>query len=90
MDEAAALEQVVQALVARFASVDAAAVRSVVQEVHRTFDGPVRDYVPLLVERASRDRLRAMAAESTVPSSDPVPSPATPPVSRGRWDAVPA
>ncbi|MGA8980648.1 MAG: hypothetical protein WB473_16180 [Pedococcus sp.] len=68
MDEATALEQVVQGLVARFASVDAATVRSVVEEVHRTFDGPVRDYVPLLVERASRDRLSALVSQATVPA----------------------
>ncbi len=68
MDEATALEQVVQGLVARFESVDAATVRSVVEEVHRTFDGPVRDYVPLLVERASRDRLSALVSQATVPA----------------------
>lgn len=96
MDEATALEQVVQGLEARFSSVDAATIRSVVDEVHRTFDGPVRDYVPLLVERASRERLFALVAEpgdlTAAPPSDPTAgapaSPTAPPVAHGRWNAV--
>lgn len=100
MDEATALEQVVQGLEARFSSVDAATIRSVVDEVHRTFDGPVRDYVPLLVERASRERLFALVAEpgdlTAAPPSDPQAdptagapaSPTAPPVAHGRWNAV--
>ena len=60
--EASALHQVVEHLVATFPAVDPMTVRAVVDEVHGTFDGPVRDYVPLLVQRVSTDRLRAMAS----------------------------
>lgn len=49
-------------LVSTFPSVDPNTVRAVVDEVHGTFDGPVRDYVPLLVQRVSTDRLRAMSS----------------------------
>lgn len=91
MDEATAVEQVVQGLVARFASVDPTTVRAVVDDVHGTFDGPVRDYVPLLVERASRDRLDALVADRAMSSADPVAPTASPaPATHGRWDAVPA
>lgn len=89
MDEAAALEQVVAALVARFPSVDPATVRAVVDEVHHSFDGPVRDYVPLLVERAGRDRLREVATGATQPAPLATPAPPAAPA-QGRWDAVPA
>ena len=60
IDEAHALEQVIDSLLAKFPSIDPAMVRAVVDEVHQTFDGPVRDYVPLLVQRASTDRLRSL------------------------------
>jgi hypothetical protein len=35
-------------------------VRATVEQVHARFDGPVRDYVPLLVEREARAQLTAM------------------------------
>jgi hypothetical protein len=35
-------------------------VRATVERVHARFDGPVRDYVPLLVEREARAQLTAM------------------------------
>ena len=62
VDEAIALEHVREVLASRFPTLDPTTVESVVGEVHASLSGPVRDYVPLLVERASRDRLRAMAS----------------------------
>ncbi|WP_425325217.1 three-helix bundle dimerization domain-containing protein [Pedococcus bigeumensis] len=62
VDEALALEHVREGLASRFPTLDPTTVQSVVVEVHESLNGPVRDYVPLLVERASRDRLRAMAS----------------------------
>jgi hypothetical protein len=59
-DEALALEHVCEALAARFPTVDEQTVRSVVDEAYAVLDGPVRDYVPLLVERRSRERLAGL------------------------------
>ena len=59
-DEALALEHVREALAARFPTVDEQTVRSVVDEAYAVLDGPVRDYVPLLVERRSRERLTGL------------------------------
>lgn len=41
----------------RFPEVDAAVVEAAVRLSHAELTGPVRDFVPLLVERAARDRL---------------------------------
>lgn len=65
VDEALALEHVREMLASRFPTLDPTTVESVVGEVHASLDGPVRDYVPLLVERVSRDRLHAMASRSS-------------------------
>jgi hypothetical protein len=67
MDEVQAVEQVYQRLVVRFPTVPVATVRATVQELHASLEGPVRDYVPLLVERGARDRLSAMVASGTPP-----------------------
>jgi hypothetical protein len=68
VDEAIALEHVREVLTARFPTVDPTTVKAVVHEVHASLDGPVRDYIPLLVERLSRDRLRALASSASSPS----------------------
>jgi hypothetical protein len=65
VDEALALEQVSEGLASRFPMLDPTTVKSVVREVHASLDGPVRDYVPLLVERVSRERLHALASGAT-------------------------
>jgi hypothetical protein len=49
-------------LLAQFPTVPMATVRAAVQEIHARLDGPVRDYVPLLVERAAKDTLRRLDA----------------------------
>lgn len=36
-------------------------IRTTVQEVHARLTGPIRDFIPILVEQRSRDRLRAAA-----------------------------
>ena len=68
VDEAIALEHVREVLTARFPTVDPTTVEDVVREVHASLDGPVRDYIPLLVERLSRDRLRALASSAPSPN----------------------
>jgi hypothetical protein len=65
MDEHQALEHVKSRLAARFPEVPAEAVRLTVTDVHARFDGRVRNYVPILVEREAKDRLAALAAEAS-------------------------
>ena len=66
LDEHQALVQVSDRLAVRFPDLSVETVSSAVREVHRTFDGPVRDYVPILVERAARDRLAALASSASL------------------------
>jgi hypothetical protein len=62
-DERQHLEDVCQRLATRFPYVPEARVRATVDEVYARFDGPVRDYVPLLVERETRDILAAVGQD---------------------------
>ena len=57
IDERQAVEQVTERLSARFPNLPAALVRSTVRDEHARLKGRVRDYVPVLVERAARQRL---------------------------------
>lgn len=57
-----ALEQVLARLKERYHSVSSEIVEVTVQRVHAEFDGPVRDFVPLLVEKAARARLDRLHA----------------------------
>ncbi len=61
LDEKKAVEQVCEGLSERFPTVDRAAVRALVDEIYAAITGPIRDYVPLLVERAARERLQSLA-----------------------------
>jgi hypothetical protein len=61
--EGRAFGQVRQRLVDRFPDVPTDVIWGVVQEERRRLEErPVRDFVPLLVERASADRLRGAGA----------------------------
>ena len=64
-----AVEEVCQRLVVRFPTIPPATVRATVQEVHANLNGPVRNYVPLLVERGARDRLSAIVADPGLPEA---------------------
>jgi hypothetical protein len=64
MDEDHALEQVRSRLVERFPHVPVETVHLTVQDIHNRFDGRVRDYVPILVEREARARLAVLAADA--------------------------
>lgn len=57
-----ALEQVLARLKERYDSVPSEIVEVTVQRVHAEFDGPVRDFVPLLVQKAARARLDRLHA----------------------------
>ena len=61
--EAREIDEVIERLRQRFPTVDEDRIRGVVREEHRTFDGrPIRDFVPVFVERAAVERLRRPAA----------------------------
>lgn len=58
-DERTRVAEVVGRLQRRFASVDPERVADVVSQVHREFGSArVRDFVPVLVEKGARDRLK--------------------------------
>ncbi|WP_334172465.1 three-helix bundle dimerization domain-containing protein [Sinomonas sp.] len=55
--EAQALAQIHARLAARFPDADEEAVASAISSAHGEMVGPVRDYVPVLVEHLARKRL---------------------------------
>jgi hypothetical protein len=56
-----AIEHVAQRLSRQFPAVDPAVVRQVVHDMYHRFDAhPTREFVPILVEEAARDRLTVM------------------------------
>jgi hypothetical protein len=63
LSEQTIIEQLVARLTDRYPGIATATVTAVVQEVHSRYEGrPLRDYVPLFVERNARtelDRLHA-------------------------------
>ena len=58
------MDEVVERLSERFPDVSREVVEAAVRVEHEGLDGPVRDYVPVLVEHAARDRLAAFADDS--------------------------
>lgn len=62
------MAEVQERLEARFPDLDPTVVQAAVQAVAAGITGPVRDYVPLLVERGARERL-----SRTVAGTDPAP-----------------
>ena len=62
-DELRAVEQVVDRLSAKFAHFPSQRVSEVVHAEYRTFDGaPIRDFVPIMVEKSAADRLARLIA----------------------------
>ncbi|MDW5614772.1 three-helix bundle dimerization domain-containing protein [Mycolicibacterium sp. D5.8-2] len=60
-NEWAAIEQVVDRLTQSYPSLSQDTVTQVVHHIHARFDGrPVRDFVPLFVERGSRRELAGL------------------------------
>jgi hypothetical protein len=65
-EEADALALVARRLRTRFPSVSTETVEALVAECHREYDGrPIRDYVPLLVERQAREHLSRIPRQRT-------------------------
>jgi hypothetical protein len=57
-EEAQAMAEIINRLRARYPEARGRAVDEQVTEVHRQFDGnPIRDFVPVLVEREAAERL---------------------------------
>ena len=57
-DELKAIDNVVDRLAERFPHIPRPSIEQTVQEEHQALaDGPIRDYVPVLVEHAVRARL---------------------------------
>lgn len=56
-NEEHAVQAVEERLRARFPDIDPAEVKDVVHGAHAELTGPLRDYVPVLVEHAARERL---------------------------------
>ncbi len=67
--ERVALVVVQERLRARFPDADAAVVEAAVRLSHAEIRGRVRDFVPLLVERAAHERLSAIHGPSASPSA---------------------
>ena len=59
-----AVDHVEQRLSRQFPAIDPAVVRQVVREMYHRFDAhPTREFVPILVEEAARDRLTVMPGQ---------------------------
>lgn len=57
-DEHRAVEDITARLVAEFSQTPREHVSAIVGEAHKELDGtPIRDFVPILVERQARERL---------------------------------
>ncbi|WP_165478399.1 hypothetical protein [Arthrobacter sp. S39] len=52
------MAHVIDRLVQRFPDKPRTEVEEIVSEEANALDGPIRDYVPVLVERAAKDRLK--------------------------------
>jgi len=71
LDESEAIDQVLDRLTERFPDVPVETVRRTVSKVHDDLDGPVRTYVPLLVEHDARDVLRSARKSVRVAGGTP-------------------
>ena len=67
--EATALADVQARLAERFPTVAVEVVEAAVRLAHSAMTGPVRDFVPILVEHSARDRLAALAREQSAAES---------------------
>jgi hypothetical protein len=67
-EEMLRIEEVIARLIARYPSIPPEDIEQAVRDIHKRFvDGKVRDFVPLLVEKAARRHV----GESLTPSAEP-------------------
>ena len=59
-DEVAALDEVQERLSQRFPELEPDVVEAAVRVAHSQLTGPIRDFVPVLVEHIARDRLGSL------------------------------
>ena len=60
--EQRSVDDVIERLVGKFPGVDRERIRQIVDEEHHSYDGrPVRDFVPVLVEKSAKKRVKALA-----------------------------
>ncbi|MGW0040987.1 three-helix bundle dimerization domain-containing protein [Rhodococcus sp. NPDC003348] len=82
-DEAKQIDHVIERLITRHPSFRPADVEAVVRRIHARFtDSRIRDFIPLLVEKAARREFETgppvvMASIVVAPTSDPPPRPMT-------------
>ena len=63
LSEQTIIDDLVERLTSRYPAISKATVEGIVRDVHARFDGrPLRDYVPLLVERHARSELDRIVA----------------------------
>jgi hypothetical protein len=63
LSEQTVIEQLVVRLTSRYPAISQSTVASVVRDVHSRFEGrPLRDFIPLLVERNARSELERLHA----------------------------
>lgn len=63
LSEQTVIDRLVGRLTSRYPAISQSTVERVVHDVHARFDGrPLRDYVPLLVERSARSELDQLHA----------------------------
>ena len=67
--EKIALTEVQGRLTQRFPGLSDEVIEAAVRLAHADLTGPIRDFVPVLVEHIARDRLAAIADEASVDSS---------------------
>ena len=72
LDETQAIDQVIDRLAQRFPTLEREHIAHVVEDEHGQLDeGRVRDFVPVLVEKAAKRRLKKEAKESLAPVGQP-------------------
>ena len=67
LDESEAVDEVESRLTERFPDVPVETIRRTVRQAHDELDGPVRTFVPLLVEHDARDILQSARAAGGAP-----------------------
>ena len=70
--ELRAVGEVVDRLATKYPGVDRSVIENIVAEEHQTYEGrPVRDFVPVLVEKSAKKRVKKLARADVLESSGP-------------------